>query len=65
MDAPVRRCEMINIPGGKRGRGRPKKSLDEVIREDLKVTGLTEDLTQDRRLWRDRIKILDHREWSS
>jgi len=61
VDAPVRRCEMINIPGGKRGRGRPKKSLDEVIREDLKVVGLTEDLTQDRRLWRNMIKILDRR----
>jgi len=50
VNAPVRRCEMINIPAGKRGRGRPKKSLDEVIREDLKVVGLTEDLAQDRRL---------------
>ena len=65
VDAPVKRCEMINIPGGKRGRGRPKKSLDEVIREDLKVVGLTEDLTQDRKLWGDRIKILDHRESTS
>jgi len=53
---------MINIPEGKRGMGRLKKSLDEVIREDLKVVGLTEDLTQDRSLWRDRIKILDRRE---
>ena len=44
MAAPVRRCELINLPGGKRGRGRQKKSLDEVIREDLKVIGLTEDL---------------------
>jgi len=49
MAAPVRRCELIDLPGGKRGRGRPKKSLDEVIREDLKVVGLSEDLTQDRR----------------
>ena len=55
MDAPVRRCEMINIPEGKRGRGRPNKSLDEEIREDLKVVGLTEDLAQERRLWWDRI----------
>ena len=61
-DAPVRRCEMVNIPEGKRRRGRPKKSLDEVIREDVKVVGLTEDLAQDRRLWRDRTKILDCRE---
>ena len=53
---------MINIPKGKRGRGQPKKSLDEVIREDLKVVGLTEDLAQDRKLWRDRIRILDRKE---
>ena len=43
-DASVRRCERIKIPRGKRWRGRPKKSLDEVIREDLKVVGLAEDL---------------------
>ena len=59
MDAPVRRCKRISIPEGGRGRGRTKKSLDEVIREDLKVIGLTEGLAQDRKLWRDRIKILD------
>ena len=53
---------MINIPEGKRGRGRPKKSLDEVIKEDLKVTGLTEDLAQHRKLLQDRIKILYRRE---
>ena len=61
MAAPVRRCEMIVSPGGKRGRGRPKKCLEEVVREDLRVTGLTEDMTQDRRLWRDRIKVSDYR----
>ena len=59
MDAPVRRCETINIPIGFRGRGRPKKSLDEVIRGDLKVVGLMENMTQDRRFWRDRIKVVD------
>ena len=59
MDAPVRRCERISILEGKRERGRPKKSLDEIIREDLNVVGLTDDLTQDRKQWRDRIKILD------
>ena len=64
-DVPVRRCERINITRGKRGKGRPKKSLDEVIREDLKVVGLTEDMAQDRRLWRDRIKILDRTELAS
>ena len=33
-----------------------------MIREDLKVVGLTEDMAQDRKLWRDRIKILDRGE---
>ena len=50
-DAPMRRCESINIPRDKREKGRPKKSLDEVIREDLKVVRLTEDIAQDMRLW--------------
>ena len=58
----MRRCERINIPRGKKGKGQPKKSLDEVIREDLKVVGLAEDLAQDKRLWQDRIRILNLRE---
>ena len=62
MNAPVRSYERINTPVGKRRRGRTKNSLDEVIREDLKVVGLTKDMTQDRRLWQRGIKILDYRE---
>jgi len=50
VDAPVRSCERINTSVGNRGRGRTNKRLDEVIREDLKVVGLTEDIAQDRRL---------------
>ena len=41
VDAPVSTCERINIVKGRRGRGRPKKKLNEVIRKDLKVVGLT------------------------
>ena len=52
---------MIVPPGGKRGRGRPKKCLEEVVREDLRVTGLSEDMAQDRRLWRDRIRVAECR----
>ena len=52
---------MIDPPGGKRGRGRPKKCIEEVVREDPRVVGLTEDMAQDRRLWRDRIKVFDCR----
>jgi len=59
--APVRRCEMIVPPGGKRGRGRPKKILEEVVREDLRVLDLTEDMARDRRLWLDRTKVSDCR----
>ena len=44
VDAPVRRCERINIPEGKRWSGQSRKSMDEVIREDLKVIGLTDDM---------------------
>jgi len=38
-DAPVKRCERINIRECKRKRGRPKKNLNEMIREELKVVG--------------------------
>ena len=55
----MRRCELINIPRGKRGRGQPKKSLDDVIREDLRVVDLSDELAQDRKLWRDRIRIVE------
>ena len=65
LDAPMRRCERINIPEGKRRRGRSKKSLDEVIKDDWKVVGLIEDMAQDRSLWWDQITVLDHREIAS
>jgi len=61
MDAPVRRCEKFDHPAYRRSRGRPKKSWSEIIRHDLKTLGLVEDMTQDRRLWRSRIKVADCR----
>ena len=61
MDPPVRRSEKINWPDHRRSKGRPKKSLSEFIRHDLKTLGLVEDMTQDRRLWRARIKVADFR----
>ena len=57
---PSAKVREYQPPGGKRGRGRPKKSLEEVVREDLRVVGPTEDMAQDRRLWRDRIKDSDY-----
>ena len=58
-DGPLRRCETIECPDYRRSRGRPKKSWSEVVRHDLKTLGLVEDMTQDRRLWRSRIKVVD------
>jgi len=55
VDASVRRCARINIPEGKREKGQPKKSLDKMIREDLNVVELMEDMAQDRKLWRMRL----------
>jgi len=61
MDSLVRRCEKIDHPKYRRGRGRPKKSWSEVIRHYLKTLGLVEHMAQDRKFWRSRIKIIDVR----
>jgi len=58
-DAPVRRCETVEWLDYRRSRGRPKKSWSEVIRHDLRTLGLVEDMAQDRKLWRARIKVTD------
>ena len=44
-NAPVRRCEMISLSGHGRGRGRPKKSWNEMNRNNFKFIDLTEDIT--------------------
>nr|XP_009802111.1 PREDICTED: uncharacterized protein LOC104247724 [Nicotiana sylvestris] len=56
-DAPVRRCERLALEGERRGRGRPKKSWGEVIRRDIALLNLTEDMTLDRRVWRLKIRV--------
>ena len=56
-DAPVRRCERMAVVGLKRGRGRPKKAWGEVIRQDMVLLQLTEDMTGDRRVWRSSIRV--------
>jgi len=57
-DAPVKRHETIEYPDY-RSRGRLKKSWSEVIGHELKTLGLVEDMAQDRKLWRSRIKVGD------
>jgi len=58
-DASVRRCGTIECPEYRRSRGRSKKSWNEVIRRDLKTLRLVDDMAQDRKLWRSRIKVAD------
>jgi len=50
MSASVSSCERMVPPGSIRGRGRPKKSWNEVTRYDLSTVGLTDDITLDMRL---------------
>ncbi|XP_059298098.1 uncharacterized protein LOC132050750 [Lycium ferocissimum] len=57
VDAPVTRCERMAMVGLKRGRGRPKKAWGEVIRQDMTLLQLTEDITGDRRGWRSSIRV--------
>ena len=37
---------------GKMGPGRPKKTWDECVNQDMKAYGLSEESTQDRDRWR-------------
>jgi len=53
----VRRCENFDSLHHRRSRGRPKKSRTKVIKHDLKT--LVDDMAQDKRLWRSRIKVTD------
>jgi len=59
-NALVRRYEAISLSGYRKGRGQPKKSLNKVIRNDLKFIGLAKNMAQDRSLWRSSIKVADH-----
>ena len=57
----MRCCEKIDRSEHRRSRDRPKKSLSEVIRHDLKTLGLVENMDENRRLWRPKIKVVDFR----
>jgi len=59
MDTPVRRCENFDRLYHIRSKGRLKKSWNKVIRHDLKTLQLVEEMFQDRRLWRSRIKVVE------
>ena len=51
----INRVRSRSVPGRK-GPGRPKKTWDECVKQDLKVCGLFEAGTQDRVSWRSSVK---------
>ena len=51
----INRVRSRPVPGRK-GTGRPKKTWDECVKQDLKVCGLSEVGTQDRVSWRSSVK---------
>ncbi|CAN6701063.1 unnamed protein product [Malus baccata var. baccata] len=56
-NAPIRRCDYGTE--GRRGRRRPRKTLEETLRKGLEYLDLTEDMTQNRAQCRSRIHIAD------
>jgi len=58
VDAPVRKSDMITISGKRRGRGRPKLSWIDVIK-DMHVMNVTEHIALDWAEWRPRIHVAD------
>jgi len=54
IDALARSCERIVMKDCRRGKVRPIKNWNEMVRHDLKALGLTE-----RKLWKFRIKVAD------
>ncbi|XP_075079727.1 uncharacterized protein LOC142164959 [Nicotiana tabacum] len=58
IDAPVRRCERLTMAGLRKGMGRPKKYCEEVIRQDISTFYLIEDMTNDMKVWKSRIKVV-------
>ncbi len=47
----VRKCRDLDVEGS-RGRGRPRKTWDDVVRGDLKAMAIHRDLAQDRVAWK-------------
>ncbi|XP_070007374.1 uncharacterized protein [Nicotiana sylvestris] len=57
-DAPVKRCGRLVVEGTRRGRGRPKKYLGEVIKEDMARLQISEYMTLDMKMWRSSIRVV-------
>ena len=52
----VRRCQWVEMKDGKKAAGRPKKTWEQVVQDDLKEWGLDRGMVQDRVRWRGALK---------
>ncbi|KAH1256215.1 LINE-1 retrotransposable element ORF2 protein [Glycine max] len=59
VDSVVRRVDQMERRQTIRGRGRPKKTIREVIKKDLEINGLDRSMVLDRTLWRKLIHVAD------
>ena len=58
-NAPIWKSELIQVEGTKKGRGRPKIKLVEVIKKDMLINEVTESMTLDRVEWKKRLHMTD------
>ncbi|KAI8559569.1 hypothetical protein RHMOL_Rhmol04G0184800 [Rhododendron molle] len=58
-DAIVKRADRIALDSNATGRGRPKLTLDAVVRKDMSILGLCEQVALDRAQWRKWIHVAD------
>ncbi|RZB42906.1 hypothetical protein D0Y65_053489 [Glycine soja] len=59
VDSVVRRVDQMERRQTIRGRGRPKKTIREVIKKDLELHDLDRSMVLDRTLWRKLIHVAD------
>ena len=59
LEAPVRRVDQMEDNSITRGRGRPKKTIEETIKSDLIINNLTLEMSKNRTCWRRLIHIAD------
>ncbi|KAH1255661.1 Retrovirus-related Pol polyprotein from type-2 retrotransposable element R2DM [Glycine max] len=59
IDSVVRRVDQMERRQTIRGRGRPKKTIREVIKKDLEINGLDRSMILDRTLWQKLIHVAD------
>ena len=59
IEHPVRRVDEMEDGQRAKGRGRPKKTIHEVVKRDLHVNGLSVDMIHDRAQWHRLIHVAD------